>query len=287
MKFLAICLLLAEGLLVNGFARANAPESGKANKTGQSAGKDGKVAAEHASSNNSSAVAASTPPLQHHAKLDVGFASFEKSVLEQISSKMQASLENLQWTKKVEAACMDNVTQELSKGLKSQVLPIKQSIGKTWMALPEDDQKDTYVSQLRSSYESVFADTTKTIAGHLDRSLTHLQNLQVHSLHKKKFSDDELLTQCKDTIASNLLNERCYDVGGEQHLKNAKSFLQVDGTTKSRFCMPSVLEAMVRRLHDSEGLIGMTMQFEAKSMALQPAPGAIDDIVQQAAGTSK
>lgn len=276
---------------------ASVPDTKKVNQSS-------KAQVQQAASTASAAV--TSAPTQHRARLDVGFASFEKSMLEKIAVNLQKGADSLNWTAELQSKCKDNVTQELSKGLKSQLAELKQSIGKTWMALPEDDQKNAYVDQLKSAFEPNFQDAVNTIDSHLQRSLKHLQTVSHFS---KKKSGDQLLEQCETTLVGNILDERCYELTGEQHMKKAKSFLQMQereslvreheeaetlvrgilqmqGATEhnGKFCMPSVFEAMLRRLHDSQGLIGMTMQFEAKSAALQPNPGAIDSIVSAASG---
>jgi len=209
-------------------------------------------------------------PQQKHARLDVGFASFEKTMLDHISKGIQSG----PWSKDVQEACKVNATSALSQGLKAQLAALKQSIGKTWMSLPEDEQKDAYVSQLRLSYEPTFNDTIGTIETHLSRTL---KRIHVHS--SKPPSKDKLVEECESSIVSNIVDERCYDKGGDQHLKKVKSFLEIKNGAKQKFCMPSVLEAMTRRLHDSQGLIGMTMQFEAKSMSVSVSPSSINDLV--------
>lgn len=210
-------------------------------------------------------------------KVDVGFASFEKSMMGQILSSISNATAKSQWSKQLQVACKENVTKVLTEGLNLQVKPLKMSIGKTWMSLAEDEEKNNYVATLKSAYDPIFEDIMKTIDDHLQRSL---KNLQVHLSHQKKVSSqDELLAQCSSAVVGNILNERCYDIGGAQHEKKPTvSFLEI--TKPHNFCMPSVFEALVRRLKDSQGLIGMTMQFESKSASLQPSTGGLDAILR-------
>lgn len=244
-------------------------------------------------------------PAPKRAKLDVGFASFETGMMDQILVSMKKATESGHWSEKFQLGCRANATEQLSQGLKSQLLPLKQSIGKTWMSLPDDDSKNAYVAQLRSSYEPVFKDITATIDSHLQRTF---KRLVTPSKYKKALSQDELLAECSSSILGNIINEHCYDLGGD-HVKKTSaaakkpsSFLQIsevlgdseeesafvqDRDPKKNFCMKSVTETMISRLKDSQGLIGMTMQFEAKSMALQPAAGALDGIMNAASGASK
>jgi hypothetical protein len=272
MKLFAICCLLVEGFVAAAPTLKLEPSPSKAAQN-----------ASTKASNKDDAPPAAAQPVKR-ARLDVGFASFEKNMMQQILVSIQNATVNGHWTPQLQVACKDNVSQALSQGLKSQLASLKQGIGKTWMALPEDEQKNAYVDQLRSSYEPVFKDTLDTIGSHLIRSL---KRVQVPFNPRKKVSDGELLAGCESSIVGNILNERCYDIGGASHQKKVNSFLELKGTgAPKNFCMPSVFEAMNRRLKDSQGLIGMTMQFEAKSLTLSAAPSAVDDIVQQVGAVS-
>ena len=48
----------------------------------------------------------------------------------------------------------------------------------------------------------------------------------------------------------------------------ADSALVQEDDPKGKFCIQSVVGGIVHRLHDTEGLIGMTMKFEAGALAL-------------------
>jgi hypothetical protein len=216
----------------------------------------------------------------HRARVDVGFATFEKEMLVIVSKSFQNTTIDTLWTDHLRKQCMENVSSSLSEGLKFQLKPLKMLIGKTWMSLPEEESRDAYVSQLKAAYGSDLKDCLQTVESHLQRSFRHL-GLGAHSTRARKASPEELLSRCETSVAGNLMSERCYDVSGEQSLKKAHSFLQIKSEGQNKFCMPSVFEALAHRLHDSQGLIGMTMQFETKSMALQTTPSAVNDIVQQ------
>lgn len=216
----------------------------------------------------------------HHARLDVGFASFEKDMLALVSESFMNATSTMHWTDSMRSACKENVSNMLSDGLKTQLKPIKTLIGKTWMALPQDDERDAYVAQLKASYASEFKDCLQTVQTHLQRSFRYL-GLRAQSGRWMSLPE-KLLLQCEASITGNLMSERCYDKSGEQSLKAAHTFLQTKAEAQNKFCMPSVFEALAHRLHDSQGLIGMTMQFESKSMALATSPSVVNDIVQQA-----
>jgi hypothetical protein len=267
-------LLAAVCLLAKSFDAINVSSNvSELNASSQRAESKGTVStAEHAK-----AAVASAP---QRAKLDVGFASFEKEITDLVSASFMNVTNAGSWTDSVRNACIKNVTESFSAGLKTQLKPMKAQIGKTWMSFPDDDTRNAYVAQLKSSYASDFKESLETIDTHLKRSFRHL-NTFLHSGSKKATSPEQLLSRCETEMAGNLMVERCYDKSGEQTLKPTHSFLQMQ-KAQNKFCMPSVFEALAHRLHDSEGLIGMTMQFESKSLALSTAPSAINDIVAQA-----
>lgn len=239
-----------------------------------------KVAGGPASITSKSNSTPAAKPQVKRARLDVGFASFEKDMMEQVLASIRKATDSDHWTQQLQLGCKDNVSQSVSQGLKSVLAPLKLTIGKTWMSLPEDEQKNNYVDTLRSAFDGVFKDVMGTIDTHLQRSL---QRLKIHPAGRK-VTQDELMAECATSITGNIVSERCYDIGGGQHMKKVSSFLEVPkkASVPKNFCMPSVLEALARRLVDSQGLIGMTMQFESKSLSLSAAPSAIDDIVKQA-----
>jgi hypothetical protein len=271
MKLLAaVCLLAKSFDAIN--VSSNASELNVSSQRAESKG-----------ANTSAAAVASAP---QHARLDVGFASFEKEITDLVSVSFMNATNAGSWTDSVRKACMENVSQSFSAGLKTQLKPIKALIGKTWMSLPEEDQRDAYVAQLKASYASDFKDSLQTIETHLKRSFRHLSSA-LHTGGKRATTPEQLLSRCETEMAGNLMVERCYDKSGEQTLKATHSFLQLNMEAQNKFCMPSVFEALAHRLHDSEGLIGMTMQFESKSLALSTAPSAINDIVEQAGAMNK
>merc|ERR1719491_1983119 len=102
--------------------------------------------------------------------------------MEQVLTSIRKATDSDHWTQKLQLTCKDNVSQSLSQGLKSVLAPLKLTIGKTWMSLPEDEQKNNYVDTLRSSFDGVFKDVMGTIDVHLQRSL---QRLKIHPTSRK------------------------------------------------------------------------------------------------------
>jgi len=276
MKLFATCFILVECLAAAG-PQVTAPALNKGGAV--------PAATVTQEASNSKAINASVAPKPVRAKLDVGFASFEKGMNDQILVSIQKATESAHWSSDLQLGCRNNATPGLSQGLKSQVTALKQAIGKTWMSLPDDDAKNSYVAQLQSAYAPIFKDITDTIDTHLQRSLKRMSAPTPY--HRKALTQAELLKSCVSYVTGNIADEHCYDLAGSttkkagSSAKKAISFLETKGDAPKNFCMPSVFETMVRRLKDSQGLIGMTMQFEAKSLSLQPASGALDALTSQ------
>lgn len=197
-----------------------------------------------------------------HAKLDVGFQDFEKSLMEQVNASILKATSNAAWTDALRQQLEANVTVSLSEGLKAQLKPVKQDIGKTWMALPDDSQKEAYVSALKRGFESVLSSGVQTTMSHMQISLHRVENLA----KDKELSKDSLLSKSEATLTEGLLAEHCYgDKAKDEKLSSQKT----NASHKlSHFCIPSVLQNVVHRLNDTTGLVSMTMRFEAGAMSL-------------------
>merc|ERR1719428_2308951 len=112
---------------------------------------------------------------QQRARLDVGFQEFEQNLTAFVGEHVRSAAADAQWNKDMQDKLVANVTEELNLGLKEMMKPVKQGIGKTWMALPNDQQKDAYVSNLRDAFMPVFAGSTKSVGTHLQLSLNRLK----------------------------------------------------------------------------------------------------------------
>mmetsp|Transcript_31312 Transcript_31312/g.60500 ORF Transcript_31312/g.60500 Transcript_31312/m.60500 type:complete len:301 (+) Transcript_31312:64-966(+) len=194
-----------------------------------------------------------------HAKLDVGFGDFEHNLTAMVDVQLKNFTANLALTAAVQKNLEEVVTRNLSTSIKDLSKPLKQSIGKTWVALPQDDQKDAYVGQLRSGFQSVFESCLDTCQRHLALGLHHLTLL--HGW-EKKLQGDALFSRIQTAIAESLIGEHCYQDGPKKAKKAALA------QTNEAFCMQSVLGGMIHRLNDTSSLISMTMRFESNAMGL-------------------
>jgi hypothetical protein len=209
---------------------------------------------------------AAAQPAQPRAKLDVGFSDFEKNLTADIGQKMLRTASGTAWTSDMRAEFEKNVTDALRESMKVILKPLKQSIGKTWMALPQDSQKNEYVAALKSAFLPVFTGSQKTFEGHLELSLKRVKSYS----DQKALKPAELLAKSEFSIEDSLLAEHCYEVGAKKSLKsmnkpaNASEVL----ADKKKFCIQSVLGALAHRLNDTQGLISMSMRFDAGAMSL-------------------
>lgn len=203
-------------------------------------------------------------PAQQHSKLDVGFSDFERKLTSEVGLAIRGMMANSSvWSKdNISARLLDNVTDSLKVGLKAELAPLKLSIGKTWMALPETSQKDAYVQQLRNAFTSVFDNSMKQIHTHLDLGLHRVESYAKGRSDQKAPAPAELLAHSEQTLGDSLVKEHCY----ENSLKPSKA--KTNGTSLRRFCIQSVVGALAHRLNDTQGLISMSMRFEAGAMSL-------------------
>jgi len=210
------------------------------------------------------------------ARLDVGFGDFEKKMLAQVGARIRGSDADKEWTKDLQERCAGNVTAELGRGLREQLAPLKQSIGKTWMSLPKDEQKNAYVDQLKSAFLPVLDGYVKTIDGHLNISLHRMRGYAASPL---KQGPAALLGKCQAIVKDSVAGEHCYEDSPKQSrtvqpAKRAgaggapKSVSMAQTAEAEQFCIPSIIQGMAHRLNDTQGLISMSMRFDAGAMAL-------------------
>lgn len=190
---------------------------------------------------------------QTHSKVDVGFTDFERNLTAQVDAIVKQIATSGRWTSQMQAQLAKNMTDSVRDSLKATLKPLKFSIGKTWMALPQDAQKDAYVNQLRDSFTGVFAEALLAAEKHLRNSVKHAAAKQA-----EKLSQADLLLESEQDLADRLLVDHCYALD-EKKAANA---------SRSKLCMKSVLHAMTHRLNDTLGLISMTMRFDAGAMSL-------------------
>jgi hypothetical protein len=193
--------------------------------------------------------------------LDVGFQEFEQNLTGFVGERVRSAAVAAQWSKASQDKLVANVTEALSLGLKETMKPVKLGIGKTWMALPGDSQKDAYVSQLRDAFMPVFTGSTKSVGTHLQLSLNRLKKWSQQMQSDKQAA---LLTDTEKDLAEALLKEHCHEFSLTPKNKSGANAT----AAPRKFCIQSVIGSLAHRLNDTEGLIGMSMRFEAGALAL-------------------
>mmetsp|Transcript_73863 Transcript_73863/g.175826 ORF Transcript_73863/g.175826 Transcript_73863/m.175826 type:complete len:250 (+) Transcript_73863:79-828(+) len=199
-------------------------------------------------------------------RVDVGFVAFEGNLTEEVTKDLAAAaLHNASkggpWTDEMRKAVQANVSTCLRQGLQDAFAPVKKSIAHTWMALGEPERKEAYVDQMRSALSPVFEASLRSVADHLKLTMQRVESLP----GLRHMSNQELVAESSGIISDSLLAEHCY--GEETHTHTG--FLQsVPKTRLSHFCLPSLVTGFARRVNDTQGLLSMTMRFEAGAMSL-------------------
>jgi hypothetical protein len=204
-------------------------------------------------------VAAKKKPKVH---LDVGFTDFQNNLTAQVAAQVQQAAASAHWSTAQGDTLAVNVSKALADGMSAVLKPLKLSIGKTWMALPRDEQKDAYVSQLKSAFLPVFASSARTAESHLRLSLNRMQGSQGSASERD-------VAACSQALIDGLLAEHCYDASvGSKPATVSKNATPQSNATKRRFCIQSVVAGLAHRLNDTQGLLSMSMRFEAGAMSL-------------------
>lgn len=209
-------------------------------------------------------------PAAPRKKLDVGFGSYEAEVDKLIGNGITMTNIGESWTPKLKTELQNNLTLSLSAGFKAAFKPLKSSIGKTWMSLPKDEQKDAYVDQLKSAFIPVFASSMETLGNHFNRTLTRLGTKTVGT-------EAQILEGAETSISASILADRCYDM--------PESKKKAGG--ESSFCVPSVIHALAHRLNDTQGLLSMSMRFDAGAMSPAQSKAIQDQTAEIAELTKK
>lgn len=204
----------------------------------------------------------------HRAKVDLGFTGFENDLAQQVETGIRNASEHGQWTPELREKLMANVTGTLNATLSLKLKSVKQSIGMTWMGLPDPDQQDEYVAQLRSAFAPILASSIGKIVSHFALGV---KRVQAYDKTYKKPSPEELLAKSEKALLDSLVNERCY---------NDDSFLQyavapappvskaAANKKAPKFCIPPQLFTVAGNLNDTQGLISMGFKFEAHALSL-------------------
>jgi len=210
-------------------------------------------------------------PQQQHAKLDVGFGDFEENVSQTLAATIKKSVDGPAWTEQLREKLAKNVTDSLHQALQDALKPLKLSIGKTWVALPEDNQKASYVSQLRSGFASTMDRTKDSIEGHVNIGLDRVRTLHLATSaasSTKAASEEELVAKAEQELLGGVFAEHCYDDTHVTKSKTETNGKNGSAALPSKFCIPSVITSFAKRLNDTQGLVGMTMRFEARALDL-------------------
>lgn len=225
--------------------------------------------------------AGASPP----AKLDVGFVSFASNLTAMVDVDIRNATSGPPWTAAMRDALVANVTTTVGLGLKQRFAPLKKSIGETWMALPQEEQKDAYILQLKSGFSSIFQSSLVTIENHMKLGLRRFATLS----QTRDLNSTELVASSEIGVSESLLGEHCYADANESKHKTpgqsrasvllqeeARSAMLIQETIAEAFCIQPVVAGLVHRLNDTMGLISMTTRFDAGAMSLaQQAHGKL------------
>lgn len=210
--------------------------------------------------------------VSHRAKLDIGLTDYEHNLTQALVATVRNITPSPSWTEQMRQRLIVNVSGNISATLNARLKPLKQSVGKTWMVLPEDIQKDAYVAQIRSSFGPVLTDSLSTATRKFEIAG---RRVQAYNSQRVPLSPDDLLARSEDELASSITSERCYGDALAQIAEEDPSVVknsQSNATSPKmkskfkRFCMASVVSKFVSRLNDSQNLISMTMRFEAQAL---------------------
>jgi len=208
----------------------------------------------------SGSAATAEAPAEHRATLDVGFSSFEGNLTGEVTKLLKEAPVTAAWSARARDHLSGSMAEKIRADLKAAIAPVKASIGQTWMALPQDNQKDEYVGQLRAALTPVFATSLKGVSTHL--------NLAIQRLPKTAPEADAELEHCSVQLSDSLMADHCYN----QTLSKKVSFIELSEPHAAKpldsFCIQSVMTGLVRRLNDTQGLVSMSMRFESGAMSL-------------------
>jgi len=212
---------------------------------------------------NTSVARAPVAQQQHRARLDVGFMGFQKNLTDMLNMLIHTTENDTNWTHNFRNSLATDLTVAVSQGLQEQLKPLKQSIGKTWMALPKDEQKNEYVQQLQAGFFPIFERCLETVDSHLKLSLHHLASASKLGSNSNM---TKFLEKSEADISSGLLIDHCYD---DSRMKSHKG-----ENASHKFCINSAISGLVHRLNDTLGLVSMTMRYDSGAMSLAQKKGA-------------
>jgi hypothetical protein len=212
----------------------------------------------------------STAEQQPRSKVDLGLTDFEQNLTSLVGSGIQNVTTQKPWTSAMRDKLVANATHEVSICFEKWLAPIKDSIGKTWVALPQDEQRNAYIAQLRLGFQGVFAGSLGTIQRNLRLGLNRFEGLT----KDPKLTGDALVELSETAVSESLLKEHCYSDGQSHNATKANPSAVVQHVAllqeaiNEAFCIQPAIASVAHRLNDTMGLISMTMRFEAGAMSL-------------------
>lgn len=197
----------------------------------------------------------------HRAKVDLGFTDFQKDLAQRVEAGVRNATEGAQWTPELRQTVLSNISGSLNATLSSELRSVKMSIGQTWVGLPDQDQQDEYVSQLRSAFAPILSSASGKILSHFGFGVKRVQRYEA-----AKLSPGDLAAKSERALLDALVNERCYGDSLLQVL--AAPARRGAGKGVPRFCVPPQLFVVAGNLNDTQGLVSMGFKFEAHALAL-------------------
>jgi hypothetical protein len=190
-------------------------------------------------------VASSLRAATQKPKLELGFTGFNKNLTLMLSQEVNNSAAKFKVPERLRPNLTAEIVTAVEKGLGDQLKPLKQSIAKTWVQL-KDASRDHYADAVKSGFEPLFMTAAKSITLHAGIGVQRAANFINENPGKK---DAELLAESLKVVEDDLFSEHC-------HLNDKKE----------KYCIPSPIKGFETRLHDAEGLVGMSIKFESGGM---------------------
>merc|ERR1719343_1064226 len=93
-------------------------------------------------------------------------------------------------------------------------------------------------------------------------------NTSLERISSSALSQD-LPERASRALAMSVFEDHCYqELAHTSHSTNKSSALSNKSAPLGQFCIPSMVHSLIKRLNDSESLVGMTMKFEARALAM-------------------
>lgn len=224
---------------------------------------------------------------QHRVKVDVGFAQFQQQLFHDLDQQIRESVKG-QLNGSLIDLFVANFTSVVKAGMNVQFAKIKKQIGSTWMALPEDEQKNTFVHDAKAALSPVFANSMSNVKSHIK-----LYTRRLEALFQGRKPKAILVNEAVALLSDSLLKKHCFKDESKGKEKKSKTVFMVmkagarnatasaakagtneeednddsdDKDPPGEFCVDSLVSALARRLGDAQSLVGMSMRYEFNAM---------------------